>query len=86
MLKKKLIGFDRHTIYRVYIKEQNKVIKVKDLRIFKDTTVKAYLVLPNFNRKPIFDRVQLLDAKEDAFSLKLATSKNILKSKKKLGE
>ena len=35
-LKGTLVGYDGHTIYRVHIKEQNKVIRVKDLRIFED--------------------------------------------------
>lgn len=30
-----LVGYDGHTIYRVYIKDQQKVIRVKDLRIFE---------------------------------------------------
>lgn len=30
-LQGKLVGFDGHTIYRVYIKEQGKVIRIKDL-------------------------------------------------------
>ena len=35
-LKGTLVGYNGHTIYQVHIKEQNKVIKVKDLRIFED--------------------------------------------------
>lgn len=30
-LKRKLVEFDRHTIYRVHTKDQNKVIRGKDL-------------------------------------------------------
>ena len=30
-LRQKLMGFDGHTIYRVHIEDQNKVIRVKDL-------------------------------------------------------
>ena len=30
-LRGKLVGFDGYTIYRVYIKEQSEVIKIKDL-------------------------------------------------------
>ena len=33
-LKGTLVGYDGHTIHRVHIKDQNKVIRVKDLRIF----------------------------------------------------
>lgn len=35
-LKGTLVGYNGHTIYRVHIKEQNKVIRVKDFRIFED--------------------------------------------------
>lgn len=36
-----LIGYDGHTIYRVFIREQDKVIRVKDLQIFEDTSKKV---------------------------------------------
>lgn len=35
-MKGTLVGYNGHTIHRVYIKDQNKVIRVKDLRIFED--------------------------------------------------
>ncbi len=53
-LKGKLVGFDGHTIYGVHVEEQNKVIKVKDLQIFEDTTAKKHSALPNFEEKPTF--------------------------------
>lgn len=37
--------------------EQNNVIKVKDLQIFEDTTTKTLSALPDFNKKPTFDRI-----------------------------
>lgn len=35
-LKDILVGYDDHAIYRVHIKDQNKVIWIKDFRIFED--------------------------------------------------
>ena len=52
-----LIRFDKHIIYRVHIEEQNKIIRVKDLQIFKNTSAKTILILSNFDGKPTFDRV-----------------------------
>lgn len=60
-LKKKLVGFDEHTIYRIYIENENKIIKVKDLQIFEDISTKAFLALPNFDGKPTFDVTQISD-------------------------
>lgn len=40
-LKSKLVEFDNYTIYKIYIEDQNKVIWVKDLQIFKDITSKV---------------------------------------------
>lgn len=54
-LRRKLVGFDSHTIYRVHIKDQNKVIRVKDLQIYKDITLKATTALPDFKGIPTFD-------------------------------
>ena len=60
-LKDKLVSFDGHTIYNVYIKDQNKVIRVKDLRIYEDFTSKAITSLPDFEGKPTFDGIQIPD-------------------------
>lgn len=54
-LKGKLVRFDGNTIYKIHIKDWNKVIKVKNLQIFKDILTKAFSTLPDFDRKPIFD-------------------------------
>ena len=48
-LKGILVGFDGHTIYRVHIKDQNKVIQVKDLRIFEDYETKESTELPDYS-------------------------------------
>lgn len=55
--KGKLLGFNSHIIYRVYIEEQNKVIRVKDLQILQDMIVKVYSSLPDFDKKLTFDTV-----------------------------
>lgn len=47
-----------HTIYKVHIKEQNRVIRVKDLRIIEDTSAKVVSALPDFDGKPTFDGCQ----------------------------
>lgn len=39
-LWKKLVCFDGHTIYKVYIKKQGKVIIIKDFQIFEDNMPK----------------------------------------------
>lgn len=64
-LKGKLVRFDSHTIYRVYIEDQNKVIWVKNLQIFEDITSKVTTSLPDFDRKPRFNEVQIPDEKSN---------------------
>lgn len=53
-LKGTLVGYDGHTIYRVFIKNQNKVIRVKDLQIFKDCETKMSTNLPEYTDTPTF--------------------------------
>ncbi len=54
-LKGVLVGYNGHTIYRVHIKDQKKVIQVKCLRIFEDYKTKASSELPDYNEdKPTF--------------------------------
>ena len=48
-LKRTLVGFDGRTIYRVYIKDQNKVIQVKDFWIFEDYETKESTELPDYS-------------------------------------
>lgn len=80
-LKKKLIKFDGYTIYRVNVEEQNKVIRVKDLQIFENIAAKTLLALPDFDGKPMFDRIQLWDIEKDTFLSKSTTfeEKTIIK-------
>lgn len=56
-VRRKLVGFNNHTIYRVHIKEQNKIIRIKDQQIFEDLIVNIYFSLSDFKQKPKFDRV-----------------------------
>lgn len=59
------MSFDNHTIYRIYIEEQKRIIKVKDLQIFEDTEIKQYTILLNYkNSKPIFQGFLLDDNDE----------------------
>ena len=61
-LKEYLVGYDCHTIYRVHIKEQIKVIIVKDLRIFGDYESKVATDLPDYeNGTPMFQEFLLED-------------------------
>ncbi len=54
-LKGILGGYNGHTIYRVHIKDQKKVIRVKNLCIFEDYKTKASIELPDCNEgKPTF--------------------------------
>ena len=53
-LKGVLVGYDGHTIYRVYIKDQKKVIRVKGLRIFEDYETKTSTDLPDYDERPTF--------------------------------
>ncbi len=82
-LKGKLVGFDGHTIYRVHVEEQNKVIRVKDLQIFEDTAAKRHSALPDFDGKPSFGGIQLSDAEEDVSSSRSATSEDVIKIKRR---
>lgn len=63
-LKDKLVGFNRYIIYKVHIKDQNKVIRVKNLQIFEDISTKANSTLLDFDKKPIFDVIQILDKQD----------------------
>lgn len=61
-LKGKLVRFDNHIIYRVYVEEQKRVIRIKDLQIFKDIKTKKNTTLPDYNGgKPTFQSFLLHD-------------------------
>lgn len=44
-----LIGYDNYIIYRIYIKDQKKAIRVKDLYIFEDYKIKTVIKLFDYN-------------------------------------
>ncbi len=69
-LKGTLVGYDGHTIYRVYLKEQNKVIRVKDLRIIEEYESKVTTDLPDYeNGTPMFQGFLLKDNDDKEESL-----------------
>ena len=63
-----LVGYDGHTIYRVHIREQNKVIRIKDLRIFEDYEAKTFTELPEYKNTPTFSGFLLSDDDDEATS------------------
>ncbi len=63
-MKGTLVGYDGHTIHRVQINDQNKVIRVKDLRIFKDFKTKLHTSLPDYEDKPTFEGFPLADGED----------------------
>ena len=48
-LKRTLVGCDGHTIYRVQIQDQNKVIRIKGLQLFEDDEAKISIGLLVYN-------------------------------------
>ncbi len=67
-LRGTLVGYDGHTIYRVHIREQNKVIRIKDLGIFEDYEAKASTYLPEYKNTPTFSGPLLSDDDDEAMS------------------
>lgn len=56
------MGYDGHTIYRVYLKDQKKVIWVKNLRIFEDYESRISTELPDYSEgTPTFQGFLLVD-------------------------
>lgn len=53
-LKDIFVGYDGHTIYKVFIWSQDKIVQVKDPWIFEDTSEKAITSLFDFQGKPTF--------------------------------
>ncbi len=60
------MGYDGHTIHRVCIKDQNKVIPVKNLRIFEDFETKPSTDLPDYQEKPTFEGFLLANGEKDS--------------------
>ena len=64
-LKRILVGYDGHTIYRVHIRKQKKVIQVKDLQIFEDYEAKKSTKLSDYSdNMPTFQEF-LLENNDD---------------------
>lgn len=62
ILKRILVGYNGHIIYKVYIKEQQKVIEIKNLQIFEDYKAKKSIKLPDYSdNMPTFQRFLLKD-------------------------
>lgn len=76
-MKKILVGYDNHTIYKIYIKDQNKVLQVKNLRIFKNFKIKPFTNFSNYKNKPTFEKFLLADRDKDFNNRTI-----VLKSKK----
>ena len=49
ILKGTLVRYDGHTIYCVYLKDQKRVIRIKDLQIFEDYKNKLSTELPDYS-------------------------------------
>ena len=87
-LKGVLVGYDGHTIYRVYIKDQKKVIRVKDLRIFEDYETKKSTDLPDYDERPTFQGFLFEDNDEgsEKESSTCAESRKVTSTKGKTSE
>lgn len=64
-MKKTLNGYNGCIIYQVFIQLQDKIIWVKDFRIFEDTSKKNSISLPNFESKSLFEDFLTLNQKEN---------------------
>ena len=54
--KGRLVGYDGHTIYRVYLERPERVVHVKDLRIIEDTTAKCSTEIPTWDSVQVHRR------------------------------
>lgn len=74
-----LVSYNGHTIYQVYVKNQNqkKVIKVKNLYIFEDYKTKTSTELSDYNdNKPIFQCFFSKDNNEESEKLLCTCAKS----------
>lgn len=80
-MKGTLVGYYGDTIYQVHIKKKNKVIKVKDLRIFENYKSKIATDLLDYdNGIPAFQEFYLEDNHDDKEeSLQASEDQNISK-------
>lgn len=66
VLKGTFVGYDGHTIHKIHIKDQNKVMQVKELRIFEDFETMLFTNLPDYENKPTFEGFLLPDGEKDS--------------------
>lgn len=52
-LKRMLVGYNNHTIDRIYIKDQKNIIWVKNLYIFKNYKIKASSKFFDYNESKL---------------------------------
>lgn len=80
-----LIGYNRYTIYKIYIKEQNKVIWIKDFCIFEDYKTKKFIKLSYyFNELPTFQDFYYKDNDKELEKIISCTSQKISTREKDL--
>lgn len=79
-LKGTLVGYG-HTIYRVHVKDQKRVIRVKDLRIFEDYEAKKSTKLPDYLKGlPTFQGFLLADNDDKELELTIPRASQKAKS------
>lgn len=79
-LKDILVSYNSYTIYKIYIKDQNKVIRVKNLWIFEDFKTKASINLLDYQNKPTFERILIADREKNSKEEKAISSQKIASS------
>lgn len=55
------IGFERKRYFFIFTDNKYKIIRVKDLQIFENTSIKTFSALSHFDRKLIFYIIQILN-------------------------
>lgn len=65
-LKDILVGYDKYIIYRVFIQKEDKIIWIKNLQIFEDTSEKVSIILSNFKRKSTFKSFLITNQKNNS--------------------
>lgn len=60
-LKGILVGYNGHTIYWIYLKDQKKVIQVKNLCNLEDYVNKSSIEIPDYNEAQTFQGFPLVD-------------------------
>lgn len=58
-MKKKFVKFNINIIYKVYIKDQNQIIRIKNIQIFIDSLTKISTAQLDFDENQIFNVLQI---------------------------